>query len=78
MLSFGSGSAGEEVCQGGEKGGVMLPEFEDFARDHSFKDLARRSESGGGSTSLARQPAAPRARANTFMVNLNTIPNQDF
>ena len=43
------GSAGEEVCQGGEKGGVKLPEIEDFAGEHSVKDLARRSEGGGGS-----------------------------
>ena len=27
----------------------MLPEFEDFAREHSVKGLARRSEGGGGS-----------------------------
>ena len=42
------GSAGEAVCWGGERGAVMLPEFEDFAREHSVKDLARRSEGGGG------------------------------
>ena len=43
------GSAGEAVFQGGERGGVVLPEFEDFAGEHSDKDSARRSEGGGGS-----------------------------
>ena len=42
------GSAGEAVCWGGERGGVQLPEFEDFAGGHSIKDSARRSEGGGG------------------------------
>ena len=42
------GSAGEAVFQGGERGGAMLPEFEDFAGEHLVKDLARRSEGGGG------------------------------
>ena len=28
------GSAREAVCQGGERGRVMLPEFEDFAGEH--------------------------------------------
>ena len=42
------GSAGEAVCRGRERG-VKLPEFEDFAGEHSVKDLARRSEGGGGS-----------------------------
>ena len=43
------GSAGEAVCLGGERRGVMLPEFEDFAGEHSVKGLSRRSEGGGGS-----------------------------
>ena len=42
------GSAGEAVCRGAETGGVKLLEFEDFARKDSVKDLARRSEGGGG------------------------------
>ena len=42
------GSAGEAVCRGGERGGVMLLEFEDFAGERSVKDFARRSEGGGG------------------------------
>ena len=42
------GSAGEVVFRAGERGGVMLPELEDFAGEHSVKDLARRSEGGGG------------------------------
>ena len=49
------GSAGEAVCQGGERGGVMLPEFEDSAGEHSVKDLARRSEGGGGSECAMRR-----------------------
>ena len=32
---FWEGSAGEAVCRGGDRGGVMLPEFEDFTREHS-------------------------------------------
>ena len=47
------GSAGEAVCRGGERGGVVLPEFEDFAREHSVKDLARSSEGGGRFVSLS-------------------------
>ena len=43
------GSAGEAVCRGGERGGVMLSDLEDFAGEHSVKDLARRSNGGGGS-----------------------------
>ena len=42
------GSAGEAACRGGERGRVILPEFEDFAIEHSVKDSARRSEGGGG------------------------------
>ena len=44
-----SGSAGDAVFQGGERGGVELPEFEDFAGGHSVKGSACRSEGGGGS-----------------------------
>ena len=52
MRSFGSGSAGEAVCQ---EGGVMLPEFEDFAGEHSVKDLARCSE-GAADLKAAADP----------------------
>ena len=38
----------EAVCQGGERGGVMLPEFGDFAGEYLVKVSARRSEGGGG------------------------------
>ena len=48
MCSCWSGSAGEAVCRGGERGRVKLPEFEDFAREHSVKNSARRSECGSG------------------------------
>ena len=49
MRGFWSGSAGEAVCWGGEGGGVMLREFEDFAGEHSVEGSARRSEGGGRS-----------------------------
>ena len=48
MRSLWSGSEGKAVRWGGERGGAMLPEFEDFAREHSVKGSARRSEGGGG------------------------------
>ena len=59
------GSAGEAVCQGGERGGVMLPEFEDFAGEHSGKDSARRSEGGGGFMGFAscRRPQCSKTLA---------------
>ena len=34
------GSAGDAVCRGGERGGVKLPQFEDFAGEHSVKHAA--------------------------------------
>ena len=64
-----SGSAGEAVCWGGERAGVMLPEFEDFTVEHSVKDSARRSEGGGGSMScrLFRRPQILFASVIVFM-----------
>ena len=46
------------MCRGGERVGVKLPEFEDFAGEHSVKDSARRSEGGGGFKAyrLGRRP----------------------
>ena len=62
------GSAGEAVCWGGERGGGMLPEFEDFVGEHSVKDLARRSEGGGGFKGYRLPPTPMRTRVGGFCI----------
>ena len=44
---------------GGERVGVMLPEFEDFAGEHSLTGSARRSEGGGGFNGYRLIPPTP-------------------
>ena len=41
------GVGGRGGVPGGDRGGVKLPKFEDFAGEHSVKGAARRSEGGG-------------------------------
>ena len=41
----------ERRCAGEER--VMLLDFEDFSGEHSVKELARRSEGGGGLLAIA-------------------------
>ena len=65
------GSAGESVCWGGERGGVKLLEFEDFAVEHSVKGSARRSEGGGrfiGFASCRRPPNSKTLADGTLLL----------
>ena len=69
------GSAGEAVCWGGEGGGVILLEFEDFAGEHSVNGSARRSEGGGGCLKATASTADPQHQGGPYStMHYSAIP----